>query len=104
MASVDVLCPGFRIDCLETLDEVGRENRDVFLEAGGEQYRFIPCLNDHPDQIALFVDLVRRNLAGWVESPEERDEERAAAEAAASRERAEAMMASSGSGSAHARS
>ncbi|NNE43855.1 MAG: ferrochelatase, partial [Gemmatimonadetes bacterium] len=44
--SVDVICPGFSADCLETIDEIGRENRHVFEEAGGGRYRFIPCLND----------------------------------------------------------
>ena len=63
--SVDVLCPGFRIDCLETLDEIDRESRQVFLAAGGERFHYIPCLNDRPEQIALLADLARRNLGGW---------------------------------------
>jgi protoporphyrin/coproporphyrin ferrochelatase len=63
--SVDVICPGFRIDCLETLDEVDRESRRTFLEAGGETFRYVPCLNDRPQHVEVFVDLVRRNLAGW---------------------------------------
>lgn len=66
--SVDVICPGFRIDCLETLDEVDRELRHVFLEAGGESFRYVPCLDDRPDHVELFLDLIRRNLAGWVEA------------------------------------
>ncbi len=90
--AVDVICPGFSVDCLETLDEIGREARDVFLEAGGEHFRFIPCLNDRPEQIDLFVDLIRRNLAGWVEAKEDWDEESARAAAAKSRALAEAMI------------
>ncbi len=88
---VDVICPGFSVDCLETLDEIGREAREVFLAAGGERFRFIPCLNDRPEQIDLYVDLIRRNLAGWVESKEEWDEERAREAAAESKARAAAM-------------
>ena len=90
--SVDVICPGFSVDCLETLDEIGREARHLFLAAGGERFRFIPCLNDRPDQIDLYVELIRRNLAGWVESKEEWSEESAVAAAAESRALAEAMM------------
>lgn len=64
--SVDVICPGFRIDCLETLDEIDRESRNTFLEAGGETFRYVPCLNDRPEHVEVVVDLIRRNLAGWV--------------------------------------
>jgi len=64
--SVDVICPGFRIDCLETLDEIDRESRHAFLEAGGESFRYVPCLNDRPEHVEVVVDLIRRNLAGWV--------------------------------------
>ncbi len=88
---VDVICPGFSIDCLETLDEVDRELREIFLKAGGEQFRYIPCLNDRPDQIDLFTELIRRNLAGWVESKATWDSDRAAAVAETSRQLAEAM-------------
>ena len=96
---VDVLCPGFSVDCLETLDEIGREAREIFMAAGGERFRFIPCLNDRPDQIDLYVDLIRRNLAGWVESKEDWSEERALAAAARSRQLAEAMVEETGSSS-----
>lgn len=89
--SVDVVCPGFTVDCLETIDEIGRENRHVFMEAGGEQYRFIPCLNDRPDQVALLSDLLQRNLAGWVVSRDAWDADAAQAAAARSKELAEAM-------------
>lgn len=91
--NVDVICPGFSVDCLETLDEIGREAREVFVTAGGERFRFIPCLNDRPDQIDLYVDLVRRNLAGWVEAREAWDPERARSVAARSRALADAMIA-----------
>ena len=90
---VDVMCPGFSVDCLETLDEIGREARDIFLAAGGEQFRFIPCLNDRPDQIELFLGLIRRNLADWVESKADWDDERALKTAAESKALAAAMAA-----------
>jgi protoporphyrin/coproporphyrin ferrochelatase len=65
--SLDVICPGFSADCLETIDEIDGLNREIFLRAGGERYRYIPALNDRPDHLRLLADLVRRNLAGWIE-------------------------------------
>lgn len=89
---VDVICPGFRIDCLETLDEIDREYRHAFLRAGGEEFHYIPCLNDRPEHVHLFVDLLRRNLHGWVESRETWSQEGAEAEAARTRRLADAMV------------
>jgi protoporphyrin/coproporphyrin ferrochelatase len=63
--NVQVVCPGFSADCLETLEEVAVENRDIFLEAGGESYRYIPCLNDDSRHIAALAGLVSRHLGGW---------------------------------------
>jgi ferrochelatase len=60
--NVSVICPGFAADCLETLEEIGMENRDVFMAAGGEQYRYIPALNARPDHIAALTRLVSREL------------------------------------------
>ena len=62
---VDVLCPGFSADCLETLEEIAGENRERFLEAGGERYHYIPALNERPDHIAALAELVVRHAAGW---------------------------------------
>jgi ferrochelatase len=62
---LDVVCPGFTADCLETLEEIAMEGKEEFLHAGGEQYRYIPCLNDEPKGITAFADLVQENLAGW---------------------------------------
>jgi len=59
---VQVICPGFSVDCLETLEEIALENRSAFLEAGGEAYDYIPCLNDDPAHINLFAELVTQNL------------------------------------------
>jgi len=57
-ANVDVVCPGFAADCLETIEEVGMENRDYFLEAGGRQYRYIPALNDNDAHIDALVQII----------------------------------------------
>jgi ferrochelatase len=63
--SVQVISPGFSADCLETIEEIGAENRDYFLEAGGERYSYIPCLNDRPDHLGMLRDLLLRHGSGW---------------------------------------
>ena len=63
--SVQIMCPGFSADCLETLEEIQMQNRDVFLEAGGEHYEYIPCLNTRPDHIEMLISLIRQHMAGW---------------------------------------
>ncbi len=62
---VDVVCPAFAADCLETLEEIAEQNRILFLEAGGKEYRYIPCLNSRPDHIAMLTDLVWRHSQPW---------------------------------------
>lgn len=62
---VDVVCPGFTGDCLETLEEIDQEAREAFLHAGGEQFGYIPCLNDSPGWVAALGHIARDNLAGW---------------------------------------
>jgi len=57
--SVDIICPGFSADCLETLEEIEGENKAYFLEAGGEDYSYIPCLNDSDDHAALMAEIVK---------------------------------------------
>ena len=66
---VQVICPGFSADCLETLEEVAMENRDHFLAKGGEAYDYIPCLNDGAGHIAFLQGLVHRHLQGWEPVP-----------------------------------
>ena len=66
--SVDVMCPGFAVDCLETLEEIAMEGRDTFLEAGGTTFNYIACLNDGDDQVAAMQALIRRHCHGWPES------------------------------------
>lgn len=64
---VQVVCPGFSIDCLETLEEIAMENRDEFLHAGGESLDYIPCLNDGNDHVAMLAGLVDKHAQGWPE-------------------------------------
>jgi len=60
--SVDVICPGFSADCLETIEEIGMENRDYFLTAGGQQYRYIAALNDADAHIEALVQIIMQRL------------------------------------------
>lgn len=69
VARVDVACPGFVADCLETLEEIGIEVKQAFLGAGGREFHAIPCLNEHPQWIAALVDIVAANLQGWLAPP-----------------------------------
>lgn len=62
---VDVVCPGFVSDCLETLEEIGMEVRDAFLAAGGEEFHQIPCLNDSRSWMGALVGITEDNLQGW---------------------------------------
>ncbi|MEA3299099.1 MAG: ferrochelatase [Pseudomonadota bacterium] len=64
---VQVICPGFSADCLETLEEIGEENRHYFLAAGGRDYSYIPALNSEPDHIAALAQLVNQHLTGWLD-------------------------------------
>lgn len=66
---VDVFCPGFVADCLETLEEIRVEGRRHFIAAGGKELRAIACLNAHPSWIAALADLAMRNLQGWLTAP-----------------------------------
>lgn len=62
ISSVDVICPGFSADCLETLEEIAMENRELYIEAGGKTYHYIPCLNDRDDHIELLKKIVQGHL------------------------------------------
>ncbi|MBY5968576.1 MULTISPECIES: ferrochelatase [Halomonas] len=63
---IAVLSPAFSADCVETLEEIQQEIRDAFIEAGGETFVYIPCLNDRDDHIDALAGIVRRELAGWL--------------------------------------
>lgn len=64
---LDVACPGFAVDCLETLEEIAMQNRDFFTGAGGETLRYIPALNDSAEQLASLTALIQRHTQGWPE-------------------------------------
>jgi ferrochelatase len=66
---VDLISPGFSADCLETLEELDEQNREFFLHAGGERFRYIPALNDRPDHLRALAGILLSNLAGWVTPP-----------------------------------
>ena len=65
LTRVNVLCPGFAVDCLETLEEIAVEARDAFLAAGGQEFHYLPCLNIRNDWIAALADLAIRHMQGW---------------------------------------
>jgi ferrochelatase len=62
---LDVVCPGFVADCLETLEEIAMEGEETFHEAGGGEYRYLGCLNGSPDLAAALADLVESHTSGW---------------------------------------
>lgn len=64
--SIAVLNPGFSSDCIETLEEINVEAREIFLHAGGENFAHIPCLNDSDDGMAVIEAIARRELSGWL--------------------------------------
>jgi ferrochelatase len=64
-ANVQIICPGFSADCLETLEEIQLQYRSVFLNAGGKQFAYIPALNDNPDHIETLTNIVLKHLQGW---------------------------------------
>jgi ferrochelatase len=84
---IDVICPGFVADCLETLEEIGIENKAAFLSAGGGEFHAIPCLNEGEAWIEALAALVQAHLCGWIEPGAQAPQ----AEAGASRRRALAL-------------
>ena len=66
LTDIAVISPAFATDCIETLEEIQGEIQDAFKAAGGQQFAYIPCLNDDAAHIAMLTDLVAENLAGWL--------------------------------------
>lgn len=87
-ASVDVICPGFSADCLETLEEIAIVNKDAFVKSGGGKFHYIPALNDRQDHIAMLSNLVKRHTQGWLETGSVWDDAHAATAQKQSRETA----------------
>ncbi|OSI16639.1 ferrochelatase [Neisseria dumasiana] len=65
ITKLDVFCPGFVSDCLETMEEIAIAGREQFHEAGGKQYQYISCLNTHPAWIDALSNIVKQNIQGW---------------------------------------
>ena len=63
---VDVICPGFSSDCLETIEEIGVENHDYFIEAGGKELNYIPALNSDDTHITALTEIANEHLKGWI--------------------------------------
>ena len=74
VASVDVICPGFSADCLETLEEIAIEGRATFLGAGGKAFHYLPCLNDSSEGMAALAGVALRHLQGWDLAPISKEE------------------------------
>ncbi len=89
--SVDVICPGFSADCLETLEEIDIQNREIFLNAGGSRYSYIPALNDSAEHIDVICEVLTAHMFGWPETMPNWDAGERALEEKHSRERALAM-------------
>jgi len=65
---IDIICPGFSADCLETLEEINIQYRDLFLQAGGESYHYIPAMNAHPEHIEALCEILTAHCFGWPET------------------------------------
>jgi len=63
---VDVICPGFSVDCLETLEEIAMENAEYYEEAGGKKLRYIPALNSQQKHISFLINLIEKNISDWI--------------------------------------
>lgn len=90
VGTIDVVCPGFAIDCLETLEEIALQNAALFQQAGGRELRYIPALNDSASHVDALSGIIDDHLAGWLDgaaadarrNPDERAEAAARAHAA----------------------
>jgi ferrochelatase len=70
---VQIICPGFAADCLETLEEINMQNREIFLQAGGERFHYIPALNAEADHIQLMADVITQHAGDWLTLPPRQD-------------------------------
>ncbi|WP_420476015.1 ferrochelatase [Noviherbaspirillum sp. ST9] len=84
---IDVLCPGFSSDCLETLEEIAMEVKQDFLTAGGKEFHYIPCLNEDPAWITALAEIAEQHMVGWptMQTPQMREDARKEAEVARQR-------------------
>ncbi len=88
---VDVVCPGFAADCLETLEEIAMQNAELFVESGGQSLEYIPALNARRDHLSFLTQLVLRHLQGWPETSPAWDADSRERESSESAARARAL-------------
>ena len=69
--NLTVVCPGFSVDCLETLEEIAIEGKQEFINAGGKQFEYVPALNASAQHVSLMVDRIISNASAWPEVSEE---------------------------------
>jgi len=86
--NIDIICPGFAADCLETLEEIQMENKNLFIEAGGESFNYIPCLNEDESHINALCEILTAHMFGWPETMPGWNAGKLAVEAGKSRQRA----------------
>jgi ferrochelatase len=91
VGDIDVVCPGFSADCLETLEEIQMQNAEFFSEAGGGKLRYIPALNARNDHVTFLARLVEKHSGGWPETSPDWNASLAGAELEKSTELARAM-------------
>lgn len=77
---IDVICPGFSSDCLETLEEIAMEGKEIFTHAGGGEYHYIPALNESEPWIHAMTEIALENLQGWVSTDWNREQAKKEAE------------------------
>lgn len=70
---IDVICPGFAADCLETLEEIADEGKVTFLNAGGKEFQYIPVANDTQAYVGALTEIAREHLAGWISESWDRE-------------------------------
>jgi ferrochelatase len=73
---LDVVCPGFSTDCLETLEEIAMQNAELFIESGGKELHYIPALNARDDHVSFLAELVEQHMGGWPRSFADKPETR----------------------------
>ena len=88
---VDIICPGFAADCLETLEEIADEGKETFLHAGGKEFNYLPIANDTPAYVGALTEIARQHLQGWVSEDGSFDRDAATRENELSALRAKAM-------------
>jgi len=91
LGRLDVVCPGFSVDCLETLEEIAMQNGELFEESGGSELKYIPALNARDDHVAFLARLIVKHVGGWPESSDDYSASEVAQERDRSRDRALAM-------------